>query len=245
MNLIGIAGRMGSGKDTVGQIIQYLTAKNQKEENFENWVKFYYSNNPKNAYASNWEIKKFAGKLKQICSLLSGIPVEDFEKQDVKDSFLPDGWNIKFQHDSDGFLIQKMKVRTLLQKVGTEAMRNQIHENVWVNALFADYKEAFTVERIGNTTKAIDKYPNWIITDTRFPNEAEAIKSRGGIMIRVSRTQFFREQDLNNPEYVAKHNHPSETSLDDYKFDYTIDNNGTLEELVEKVKEILTKEGVL
>jgi len=32
--------------------------------------------------------------------------------------------------------------------------------------------------------------------------------------------------------------HPSETALDDYEFDYVIDNNGSIEELVEKVKQL-------
>ena len=39
--------------------------------------------------------------------------------------------------------------------------------------------------------------------------------------------------------------HPSETALDNHSFDYTIDNNGTIEELIEKVREILIKEKVI
>ena len=35
--------------------------------------------------------------------------------------------------------------------------------------------------------------------------------------------------------------HFSETALDDTQFDYVIENNGTIEELVEKVKIILNK----
>jgi len=36
-----------------------------------------------------------------------------------------------------------------------------------------------------------------------------------------------------------------ETALDDAKFDYEIINDGTIEDLVEKVKEILTKQGII
>jgi hypothetical protein len=32
-----------------------------------------------------------------------------------------------------------MSVRKLLQKLGTEAMRDGLHTNVWCNALFSDY----------------------------------------------------------------------------------------------------------
>ena len=39
--------------------------------------------------------------------------------------------------------------------------------------------------------------------------------------------------------------HPSETALDNHPFDYTIDNNGTIEELIEKVREILIKEKLI
>jgi hypothetical protein len=36
-----------------------------------------------------------------------------------------------------------------------------------------------------------------------------------------------------------------ETALDDTEFDYEIENNGTLEDLVEKVREILIKENII
>lgn len=37
----------------------------------------------------------------------------------------------------------------------------------------------------------------------------------------------------------------SETALDNAKFNYTIENDGTLLELIEKVREILIKEKIL
>jgi len=252
MAVIGISGKIGSGKDTVGKIIQYLTLDEKvfSKTNADIIADLQYKGYCANK--SDWQIKKFAQKLKQIASILTGIPVEDLEKQEVKDRFLGDEWDLVFQHDSDGFLHQKRTVRWLLQTIGTEAMRNCIHENVWVNALFADY--VFTVTKVLKETRTFGtvtgrteegEYPNWIITDTRFPNELKAVEDRGGITIRISRNQYFRKQDLENPEYVAKHNHPSETALDDAQFKYTIDNNGTIEELIEKVREILIKENII
>ena len=32
--------------------------------------------------------------------------------------------------------------------------------------------------------------------------------------------------------------HPSETALDDYEFDHVIDNDGSIEELIEEVKQL-------
>lgn len=76
--------------------------------------------------------------------------------------------------------------------------------------------------------------PNWIITDVRFPNEAEAIKKRSGIIIRVNR-----------PGMPEGDNHPSETSLDDYKgFDWVFSNNSNLKDLILKTKTILDHYGI-
>ena len=74
-----------------------------------------------------------------------------------------------------------MTYREFLQKLGTEAMRDGLHTNVWVNALFADYiphKKEGGFQRSVKDTNGIPydfeyevEYPNWIITDMRFPNE--------------------------------------------------------------------------
>lgn len=130
-------------------------------------------------------------------------------------------------------------VREFLQLLGTECIRNNLHNNMWVAATFADYKpvqsksdeEMFEESLILDSTSVHVGYPNWIITDTRFPNEAEAIKERGGIVIRVNRKSDRDNSDINR--------HPSETGLDNWNFDYVIDNNGTIEDLIEKVRVIL------
>lgn len=177
--IIGISGYAGSGKDTVGQIIQKLTT-------------------PTPMQRSDWEIKKFAGKLKQIASLMTGIPVEKFEDQEFKLSKLGPEWD-------------DMVVREFLRLLGTEAVRNGVHTNAWVNALFADYHDNCF----------------WLITDARFPNEAEVIKSKDGVIVRVNRVE------------KSDSNHPSEISLDDWNFDYTITNRGTMEELENNVWRVL------
>jgi hypothetical protein len=125
-----------------------------------------------------------------------------------------------------------MTYREFLQKLGTEAMRDGLHTNVWVNALFADYK-GFVKEwdEFGNDT--LVEYPNWIITDMRFPNEMEAVELRKGVTIRVVRPG------------TTVGTHPSETALDDAYFDHVISNDGTIEDLVEKVRQILTIEGII
>lgn len=104
-----------------------------------------------------------------------------------------------------------------------------------MNALFADYvcdncgqQECPTGEE--DTGQMIDSsFPNWIITDVRFPNEAQAIKDRGGIMIRIERPGV---------ESHCGGQHPSETALDNYNFDYVIENEGSIDELIQKIKQL-------
>ena len=210
MRLIGISGKIGAGKDTVGVIIRQLAITNN---------------------GADWDIRKFAGKLKIVASLLTGISIEKFEDQEFKKTILGPEWGKETKSNplnaiepfKDITFVEMMSVRDLLQKLGTEAMRNGLHQNVWVNALFADFKEDM----------------HWIITDMRFPNEYKAIKDKGGITIRVNRPGHGTSMtDLASA-------HPSETALDGFEFDYTINNDGDLEKLISLVREILVKESVI
>jgi cytidylate kinase len=231
--IILISGRMGSGKDTVGSIIQYLTEPSNNTT-YKEWLanKEFSRFNP-----NNWKIKKFADKLKDIACMMIGCTRAQLEDQEFKKTLLGPEWN-------------NMSVREFLQKLGTEAMRNGLHENVWVNSLMADYKPD-TYTRV-SVTYIASNLPNWIITDTRFPNELAAVKSKEGVTIRVVRpnknynivtdghitrraTEFEEQQLL----------HPSETALDDATFDYEIVNDGTIEELIEKVRAILIELSII
>jgi len=204
INLIGISGKMGSGKDEVGRIFQELTIS-----------KFYGQDG---LILPFYEIKKFAYKVKQVAALLTNIEVEKFEDQDFKAKELSDDWFFD-NHTLTG--------RELLQKVGTE-MGRSIHPDTWVNALFSEYVHDLRRRQNpeGGTTIS-EGFPNWIITDVRFPNEADIIKEKGGIMIRINR-----------PTDIAG-GHASETSLDDYdEFDLVIENDGSLDDLYLKVETI-------
>ena len=168
--------------------------------------------------SSNWEIKKFADKLKEIAAHLLGINAEDFEDAEFKKTTLPSMW---WTTCDEG--LQPMTVREFLQKLGTDAMRNGLHTNVWVNALMADY-ECVPADRAPGGWDC----DNWIVTDTRFPNEAKAIKERDGIIIRIDR-----------PGFKPVNAHPSETSLDKWDFDYRIANLSDLFSLKVTVETIL------
>ena len=276
--LIGIGGKANSGKDLIGRIIQYLTSGAEEKHTFEEYEESFSKFGTTLQYLPNWEIKKFADKLKDIVCLLIGCTRKELEDRKFKEKVLGEEWDIKIITYIDGELhkiynpsdyedfdikckypisytsnVIKQTPRSLLQKIGTDLFRNQLHPNTWVNATFANYKPIYqeiktSKEKIGGDglLKDFPKceqsliYPTWIITDCRFPNELEAIKKHNGITIRINRGLVERTgKMIQGPEHI------SETALDNAEFDYVIENDCTIDDLIEKVREILIKENII
>jgi hypothetical protein len=99
------------------------------------------------------------------------------------------------------------EVRRFLQVLGTEGVREHIGEDAWVEAL---RKTMFDLQGDGKEL--------FVITDVRFPNEAEWVHAIGGQMWRVCRDVPLLE-------------HASERYVDTLPCDLEIDNNGPKEEL--------------
>jgi len=245
--LIGISGKIGNGKDLLFDVINYVITEDYWTS-FEHYM--YESRKVDEVYTN----KKFAGILKDIAGKLIGCSASQLEDREFKEKELGEEWwywkaggDPEFSesvlipyNDSTGTLdceLIKLTPRLLLQLLGTEAGRQIIHPNIWVNALFANYKPVGDNLLEGEVRKVREEdliHPNWIITDVRFPNEADIIKNKGGIIIRVNRSQF-----LIDGKVILKDEHLSETGLDDYdKFDYVIDNNGTVQDLIDKIKSL-------
>lgn len=218
MALLGISGKIGSGKDTIAKLMQAVSIP---EDAFWYQNAILYATEPGPNLKCDWKIKKFGDKLKEVASLLTSIPREKFEDQEFKMSNLGPEWNID-SHIEAG-TPTPMTVREFLQKLGNDSIKLHLHWDTWKNALFIDYKTVLQADgKVG--------YPNWIISDMRYTDECEAIKERGGYTLRVNRP--------NNPHPVS--NHMSETGLDNYdKFDFVINNEGTIEDLVIRVKGLL------
>lgn len=144
----------------------------------------------------NHRFLNFADKLKQICYLLTGYYGYTQEEKQI---YLP-------EYD--------FTVGTALQLIGTNAMRDNFHKDVWVKSTMAEIQR----DEINNV---------FIIGDCRFPNEAELIKQSGGILIRIN----------GDPADVRKNstrdlNHASETSLDNFDgFHYIYENVESIEQL--------------
>lgn len=198
--IIGISGHKQSGKNTVASMLQYILSNRGHfcDLTYETWD--YWNSSIKEGYLSNvdpndlWQIKAFAQKLKAVIGVLFNVDPKHFEREEFKDSYIPCQYG-------------NYTWREILQIVGTNLFRNQFHQDFWVNSTLDNY----------------DTKQKWIISDVRFPNEADAIISLGGVVLRVERGVHNR--DL----------HESETALDKYpKFFQTIDNNSTLVELFNK-----------
>ena len=133
--IIGICGLAGSGKDTIGDIIV--------------------------GNISNWEKMSFASHLKDVTSLLFGFDRKMLAGETPEDRLIreqPDKfWSNKMSKD--------FTPRYALQFLGTNLLRNQLHQNIWVDCL----------ER-----KIMETDKNVVITDVRFPNEIDMIRNIGG-----------------------------------------------------------------
>jgi len=102
--------------------------------------------------------------------------------------------------------------RDILQRGGTEAMRRTFGEDIWVKTLLR---------------RAHHRNVSTVIADVRFVSEAEAIKTDGGLVVRIDRDIAY-DPDIDT--------HQSEVDLLAYKgWNCIINNNGTLEELYHKL----------
>jgi hypothetical protein len=64
-----------------------------------------------------------------------------------------------------------------------------------------------------------------VVADCRMPEEAEAIRRQGGLIVRIDRPGVGPGLDLHGKPFVT------DVALDDYTFDARIVNDGTTEEL--------------
>jgi hypothetical protein len=204
--IIGITGYAGSGKDTLGKAIQYVTATYPIPE----FLNLKGALNVAHKAGTPWKVMKFADGVREVASILA--PRIGLVTQEDKAKLMPPEWNM---------FGMPMTVREFLQRIGTDAMRNGLHPHVWVNMLMSKYVPA-------GFGMAGFNYPNWIITDVRFPNEVAAIKQKDGIIVKITRPG------------VAVSSHVSESYIADIEADVHVNNSFTELELIEEANKIIT-----
>lgn len=111
------------------------------------------------------------------------------------------GWDRAKEHHPE--------VRRTLQRLGTEAGRNVIGEDFWIN---------ITDAKVTATLPA-----PVVITDIRFPNEYAWIKRRGGVLVRITRPGV-KPSDPHSSEAMA-------WDRDHYPEDILVCNDGTMDDL--------------
>lgn len=115
-----------------------------------------------------------------------------------------------------------VKNRVFLQFLGSEIGRS-IDVDLWVKVWKAK-AEASQASIV-------------VCDDCRFDNEAEAIKSMGGIIIQIKSNKNIER--ITTANGIA--NHASEAGIDQKFVDFTIENNGTLEDYKAKLQSLYAK----
>lgn len=147
---------------------------------------------------------KFAMRLKKVVSLVTGTTVDD---------------NLHHKEKTVALFGNKT-LGQLQQEIGT-SFRTIYHPNVWVDPVIQDARKHCREGAVS------------IISDVRFPNEADAIREAGGMVIRLE----CAAEPLDGRDSA----HISETALDDYAcFDVVIFNKKDgADNLLEAVLEAL------
>ena len=154
MKVIGFTAKVGGGKDTAGKLITEAL-----EEKGYTVTKL-----------------SFAKPLKDICTMMFGWDRERLEHDfDYKEgNTLDDG-----TPDPACALLGKTR-RVVMQELGTEAMRNGLHRDVWIIAM-----------RLAIMRGEYDQYDYGLLTDCRFLNELQFVRDVDGTLIQLQR---FGEQ---------------------------------------------------
>ena len=112
------------------------------------------------------------------------------------------------------------KTRKILQRVGTEEGRNVYGDNIWINITEAWIKTFYS--------RGIKRF---IISDVRFQNEVDWIKSLNGIVIKINAPNRYMnrltsENDNNKERIEEIKSHLSESIIDKIQnFDLSINND--------------------
>lgn len=129
--------------------------------------------------------------------------------------------------------------RHIMQHFGTEVVRKHLLDKFWISS---------TKQELQNSVTSM------VITDARFKNELDMVKQMGGVTIRVirgSEPEWFNKAAWLNkhptwlkkilglmlPEVTAVH--VSERDWIGWEFDYTIHNDGDLDQLYAQVDQIM------
>lgn len=143
--------------------------------------------------------KGFADKIKGVLNQRFGWNPRMWEDRTWKESQSPYfGCRLSYAG------LEEFSPRSWAQWLGTEVGRAIFGQDIWISLAMGELH-----------------YENrYIFADVRFPNEATAIRDRGGVVIEILRDNVAPVND-----------HVSETPLPTHLIDYHVPNNGSRKDL--------------
>lgn len=208
--IIGVCGFQGSGKDTVAD---YLV-------NVHGFRRISFAGTLKDAIACifGWDRELLEGRTKQ-----------SREWREQVDTW----WANKLN-------MPNLTPRWVLQYWGTDVCRKNFHDSIWISSV--EHKLANIEDNI-------------VISDVRFPNEIKSIKDSGGLVIRTKRgenPEWYRAAEIvnkgptknlswaSNKAILDNYKiHASETAWIGTEFDYTLNNDGSIDDLYSQINQLL------
>ena len=185
-------GPSGSGKDTSAIILERLLRER-------------YPDKPVVSLAFGRALKEIVSDL---CSLFlnEDYSPDDMNRLSFKETEIPN--HVIFLENQP----QLLKIRTLLQRVGTDILRKYLGDDIFAQTI----------------AKKINPEHITLITDLRFPNELEIIKSLG-----IPYKTVYVNRGLTHDS------HQSESYYNILPKDYILNNNHSLESLENQIRLIL------
>jgi hypothetical protein len=206
---IALVGLIGSGKDTVADYLQNI--HHFRRESFARTLKDAVSS------VFNWDREMLEGRTEH-----SREWREEVDKWWAERLGIPD-----------------LTPRWVLQYWGTDVLRKNFHNDIWIASL---------------ENKLRSNRDNIVISDCRFINEITAVQNQGGLVVRIKRGEdplwleaasVYNTAQNSNERKKAKVKldemgvHQSEADWAGYNFDHVLYNDYTLTELYDQINNLL------
>jgi len=222
-NLISISGKIHSGKNEIGNIIRFLDQCSQINEHNTNWENYVdWMRVDDLEYDNDYEIKKFAGKIKDIVWVNSLFA--DYKEKICKRCNAPynidECWSAK-ECSSPGFEGSNWIITDTRFSNEIKAIKNR--DGICIK-----------IERLLEK-----RFPEQFTEYFKTLNQEKAAYLRLSVDISVLQEQFLNWLKINNNKLWQSITHISETSLDNFTdWDYVITNNRSVEDLITQIKNL-------